>query len=376
MIVDKTRIQVCFDRHAAEPQMSIDAQVRKRRIALGEWVVARKRIYLDQRFWVDLRKVALGTRTDAESASLLDVLRRRVANNEIICPISEPVFAELMKQQDLGTRRATAQLIDELSRGVCLGPERERAGTELAHFLYPNGRQGTTYALNVLVWSKLSYVLGVVQPSQTPFEPDQELLIQKAFFDHMWDCSLTEMLDILGRDALPEITFDDLAEKLNQGIVRHADAIHSFEDVYRHEIAGALGLVAATAVSILEDMFQKSHGFPPELSDSEREAHEQQLHTFLVNVVTHKRAIRKRLPTLHIHASCHAGLRLNKTQRMDGNDVYDFHHAAAAIPYCDAFFTDKALQSLLQAKPLKIREDFACQIVSSIPEAVACASNL
>ena len=91
--MDKARIQTCFDKHAAEPQVSIDAHVRKRRIALGEWVVARKRIYLDQRFWVDLRKVVLGHRTDTESVSLLDVLRRRVANNEIICPISEPVFA-------------------------------------------------------------------------------------------------------------------------------------------------------------------------------------------------------------------------------------------------------------------------------------------
>jgi len=201
------------------------------------------------------------------------------------------------------------------------------------------------------------------------------LLIQKAFFDHMWDRSLAEMLDIMQGDA-PEVTFDSLAEKLNQGIREHADAIHSFEEAYLHEIAGALELIAGTGVSILEDMFQKSNGFPQALSDSARRAHEQQLHAFLVNVVSSKPTVRKRLPTLHIHASCHAGLRWNKTQRLDGNDVYDFHHAAAAIPYCDAFFTDKPLQSLLEAKPLKIRRDFACQLVSSFPEAVACAANL
>lgn len=374
--MDKTRILASFYKHAANPEVSTDHHVRARRIALGEWAVARKRIYLDQRFWVDLRKVVLGIRTDAESVSLLDVLRRRVANNEIICPISEPVFAELMKQQDLDTRRATAQLIDELSRGVCLGPEQERVGTELAHFLYPHGRQGTTYPLNVLVWSKLSYVLGIMHPSQTAFEPDQELLIQKALFDYMWNCSLTEMLDTLGRNSLPEITFDDLADKLNQGIAQHSGAIRSFEEVYRHEMAGALALVAATGVSILEDLFQKSHGLPPELSDSERGEHERQLHAFLVNVLTHKPSVRKQLPTLHVHALCHAALRWNKKQRIDGNDIYDFHHAAAAIPYCDAFFTDKPLQSLLQQNPLKIREDFACQIVSSFRDAVACASTL
>jgi hypothetical protein len=260
---------------------------------------------------------------------------------------------------------------------VCVsGPERERAGTELAHLLYPDGRRDTTYPLKVLVWSKLSYVLGVMHTSHTVFEPEQELLIQKAFFDFLWDCSLTQLLDILGRDSLPEITFDNLANKLNRGIAQHASAIHSFEEGYRHEIAGALGLVVATGVSIVEDMFQKTHGFPPRLSDSERKAHEQQLHSFLVNVVTHKRAIRKRLPTLHIHASCHAGLRWNRTQRVDGNDVYDFHHAAAAVPYCDAFFTDRRLASLLDVNLLKIREDFDCRIVSSIREAVDCASTV
>ena len=40
--------------------------------------------------------------------------------------------------------------------------------------------------MNCLAWSKLSYMLGVVHPTNIIFDQAQELIIQKAFFGHMW----------------------------------------------------------------------------------------------------------------------------------------------------------------------------------------------
>ena len=117
----------------------------------------------------------------------------------IFCPISESVFVELLRQQDLETRRSTARIIDELSLGVALAPETLRVGTELAHLFYSHGNQDSVYPLRWLIWSKLSYVLGVVHPTTTVFGPEQDLLIQKVFFDHMWDISLVETGRPIGR---------------------------------------------------------------------------------------------------------------------------------------------------------------------------------
>jgi hypothetical protein len=46
---------------------------------------------------------------------------------------------------------------------------------------------------------------------------------------------------------------------------------------------------------------------------------------------------RRQLPSLHVLACLHAAFRWNKERQFEGNDFFDFHHAAAAIGYCQAY---------------------------------------
>src|SRR6266436_4161094 len=55
---------------------------------------------------------------------------------------------------------------------------------------------------------------------------------------------------------------------------------------------------------------------------------------------------RRILRTLHIHASLHASVRWNKSRKLKPNDILDFHHAAAALAYCDAFFTERSVRNI------------------------------
>jgi hypothetical protein len=185
-----TEMRSSFAKHKAEPNVSVDEYVRARRIELGRSLDHRRPVYLDLRYWIILRDALLNRTADPTAKTLLDLLRRQVRAGRIFCPISGAVFLELLKQKDLSTRSATAQLIDDLSLGVTLAPEPERIGTELAHFLYSQRDQQALYPLQWLVWSKLSDVLDVVHPTDTGFQPQTELMIQKAFFDHMWGMSL------------------------------------------------------------------------------------------------------------------------------------------------------------------------------------------
>ena len=82
-----------------------------------------------------------------------------------------------------------------------------------------------------------------------------------------------------------------------------------------------------------------------------------------------KRKVRVVLRTIHIEALCHAAIRWDKKRQLTGNDLHDFHHAGAALAYCNVFLTEKPLQALLHQKHLGLTQDFPCKIISAIPEA-------
>jgi hypothetical protein len=75
------------------------------------------------------------------------------------------------------------------------------------------------------------------------------------------------------------------------------------------------------------------------------------------------------LPTLHISALCYSAMRWDKKRNLSANDIYDFQHAAAAIGYCNAFFTEKPLMNLLAQRHLGINADFGCTVISDVEEA-------
>ncbi len=101
----RERIRATFQRHRAEPGVSLDRYVRRRRLDLGKSLDGKIAIYLDTRYWIVIRDVVMGRRGDSESTFLLAELRRLVAEHRAFCPISEVLLVELLKQTDLGTRQ-------------------------------------------------------------------------------------------------------------------------------------------------------------------------------------------------------------------------------------------------------------------------------
>ncbi len=55
----------------------------------------------------------------------------------------------------------------------------------------------------------------------------------------------------------------------------------------------------------------------------------------LLRAAVRKPAGRRALRTLQVGALLHAALRWNRTQKLNANDMFDFHHAGAALGYCD-----------------------------------------
>jgi hypothetical protein len=365
-------IAASFEYHREHPEITIDQHVKAMALELAESIKGVEKIYLDKRFWVLLRDAHMARSKIQPAYELLGELRNAVKGRKALCPISESVFAELLKQQDLTTRRATAALIDEFSHGITLVPYNQRVAQELIGIICMPIPNGTKYhEPKDLVWSKLSYVLGVVHPSRTAFQTEDALTLQKAFFDHMWQFSLVEVISYIeDGTAFPRENFGKTADKLNALNRNHQNEVKNFKQVYLDEIRGVLSLFMHVPRMWAEDELERVSGVSSTCSDRESLEHEQEWYTIFGDLVT-KRAVALRMPSLHIPALCHAAVRWDKWRKLVANDFYDFQHAAAALGYCSAFMTEKPLRSLLQQKHLQLTNDYPCEVIADVNDAVS-----
>lgn len=253
---------------------------------------------------------------------------------------------ELLKQGDASTRLATAQLIDELSLGITLIPSDDRVRQELCNSFYEQAGAKNLIPLQELVWTKLAYVLGEFHPSNTPFPPAEELALQKAFSDHIWNSSLVDIVRQVGKPTT-EFDWDALATRLNAGNRAHHSTIRSYAQAFRTEFEGGLSLFRDEMVMLGKELDERGY-----TDFGAKHAHLSNKKRFEVFYLS--------IPSLHIYASCHAAIRWDQKRNLCGNDLFDFHHAQAALGYCDVFLTEKPLSDMLCQRHLGLSK-YKCQ---------------
>lgn len=357
--------------HLQHPGISIDTHVKRKAIELGSSVSSLIKVYLDKRFWILLRDAHIGRSTCSAVHSLLSSLRLSVQNGYLVCPISDSIFLELLKQEDIKTRRSTAELIDELSHGVTLVSTEQRIGQELVGVFAKFADDGREHHIvDHLVWSKLGYALGVIHPTLPLVDPDTERAIQKAFFDYMWNFPLATQIDTIGEDGYrkPE-SFDVTANKISELNRQHQTEVRNFRRVYIDEFRGVLSLCMHHPRHWLEQQYELKTGKPYLSNPEQARRHEHELYTFFGNLIAQRKQAALMLPTLHVAALCYAAIRWDKKRKLSPNDIHDFQHAAAAIGYCNAFLTERPLMSLLAQRQLELETDFSCTVMSDIDEA-------
>src|ERR1700752_4160642 len=143
-------------------------------------VLQRKRIYLDTRYWLFLRDAELDRPKKPVHVEMLDVLRTGVQSGQLLCPIGDSTFFELLKQADAETRLATARLIDTLSLGVVIQNAADRLRMGLVLFLASViGKQAVPGPPVDRVWMKVGHVLGTAEPVFDGVSKQEQLAISK-----------------------------------------------------------------------------------------------------------------------------------------------------------------------------------------------------
>jgi hypothetical protein len=364
-----TDIGLLIEQYRDDQDISLNQHVKRRALELGAEMQQKVRIYLDQRFWLMLRDVILERAEEPGAAELLAQLKRAVVGGVAVCPISESVLLELLKQDDPETRKATAEIVDSLSGGATLVHADQRVAQEIVGVFTKCSDTERYHEPYELVWTKASYALGVLHPTIPDLPEKQQLPIQKAFFDTLWDMPLRELLQ-QANEPIASIMHDyeGMAERINALNWGHSDNLKSFRQAYLDEFRGTLGAHIHVARLYLDKALERQSGEKLDRSHEEQRAEEERLLTFFGNLIS-KRAGAVLIPTLHVSSICYAAVRWDKGRRLTGNDLFDFQHAQAAIAYCDAFFTEGPLKTLLQQRRKEWERDFPCAVVSDVFEA-------
>jgi hypothetical protein len=362
---------------ASDPAAEVDAYVRQKQIALGGALALRTKVYLDLNFWIAARDAALGLRADAAALKLLHLLRRGVGHGELVCPVGDTVFAELLKQPLSDDRRiGTARIVDELSLGVALIPERRRISTEfycLLHWLL--GRPEALLDMKELVWTKVCHILGPSYPYSDDIDPGVMVSLQKKTIDTLWAASLVDMIVAAGDHGGEPEDYRPLTEDTNRQRDLWTHEITSYKAAYDIELRGAIEAFDELTADILVDLGQAAGLGAPTPGGGDRKLLLNVDRNVLLHALRGPGAV-KTVRTLHVQVALHAVLRMEKARRFKPNDWLDFHHAAAALSYCDVFLTEKPLHELVRRPQLGLMALNRCQVASTLDDGVALLRGL
>jgi len=334
---------------AAKNAMSLDAWFNNARREAGRFMLARKRIYLDMRFWVDFCEVERGN-SDPSTPQIYDLLTKLVESGKAVCPLSYNVFSELLKQSDQGSRLATASVMDRLSLQYCFISPEQIHSQEIICFI--DNTQMEAYRLPRIfnsakyVWTKISFVLGERFPSWgNEIDPAEQLIVQRAFLEHLSSMTLVEIMKYL--EEMRGRNRTSVAEQLNLGKDEHQNW-RTFDELFMHEVAGSIDAIRDDLAKMSE--YIREEGACDESIRKRFGSVEGLCSEILLAFAQNK--IGRELAHIHIPSKLHTQFRFDKPQRYNANDLDDIGHSAWAIPYCDYFLTERKLADLIRKTQL------------------------
>ncbi len=329
-----------------------------------------KQIYLDTNQWIHLREVEMGRKTPVIYQELYKLLNDLIARKIIICPISYSVFIEMIRQNDLETRKATASTIDKFARGCCIQPPHELIRIEIIHciqtLISPSIK---IHPINQLIWTKVAFLMGDIYPTITNLQIAEIRDIQKRIIESLWECNVETIVSCLtDYHPYPE-DLDAHAEKLTQFKAKHEKEFSNFQELFLIEVSGVLD-VYSEMISSATEYLVRDQGYTGEVNPAERLEAGKKFKNLIYNAFKMNR-VSKELPGIHIMAGLHAAVRYEQKRKYKRGDCEDFRHAVCALPYYDYFCTDGSLKNLICTKPLEYDKFYNTKVLCDDEEILA-----
>ena len=333
--------------------------------AISQEVNQKNIIYLDTKYWVDICDVTRGKSNNEEIKNIYNLIKKKVANNKMICPISQVTMKEVLKQYDEESLRHTAKIIDELSKGIIICDTHDRFSLELYNFFYDNLGIETDVVLRENFWCMgIAHIYGIKIPYLSNLNDETNYMIQKEFLKDISSYGLLDFIDKLGLEKLKIYRDSKIdTEWYDKNKQDNIDKHRTFHELYMAEIGGSIDVYKKD----IEEVFRlvintKAKQDEITLENEDNNTDPRLILNMIYNVFNHRKA-GLYLPSLDIGAILHAKLRWNKTQKYKQGDIDDIRHATTALPYYDYFFTERSLHNMI--KECKYDEKYNCEIASN-----------
>lgn len=359
-----------FHYHQAHPEISV---AEYRQVVQGrqaDRALRAHRLYLDTNHWTHLRDAALGRPRVPEYRPLLELLRRLVETGTVIVVLSDQLIDEVCHQADPLSREATAELIDSLTQGATIIGFQDRKFIEIRAWVAALVVGGSPIPLD-RVWTTVMHVYKELD--FRPAYPDMKLAdaFMKTIEDFCHRHGMRGIIGMLKSDTSGVAGWRRYADDLTRLKSTDWKDQGSFSDVFVEEALAYLDKVLANSPQeVVSDLQRLPHGASLQRAD------------LVVNTKTAFLACEQlgllptSLPTLRVLAGANSRMRAEHGRRFKPGDGADVFHAAAAVPYCNAFLTDRSLRHLLSTEPTNFAGLFGTTVISSPVEAIQYLSRL
>ncbi|RZK37781.1 MAG: hypothetical protein EOO90_24320 [Pedobacter sp.] len=314
-----------IDHHKHHPEQSLKEYKKESDKQIEIEVTPMKKIYLDTYIWINMLKALQNHDKSSIYYDIFQILKIKVRAGILICPFSETLFTEVLKQSDLASRRATAQVADVLSANFCIKPFYYIVQCEVFNLnLFLKGQDG---AIESYKWSKAIGLIGDLKLSSNETTPES-LLLQKCIYDGTLLTSIQEI--IADHDQFKHSNdisnwhtdFFNMVKKKQE-----SSSVNNLDKILINELTSSFKSVAEFLnlgnLSISSDFIKCNMS-----------------------------AIKNYCSLLFTFSSIHAYLQRDKSRIIKINDFYDIIHSSLAIGTCDYLFTERSFAALI--KTLKL----------------------
>ncbi len=350
--------------------VEIDNLIRQTKIQLGIQLKQKFKVYLDINFWIRMRECLKGSPKNSKYMKLFELLVESVSNEKAICPVSQRIYSELLKQTDYESRINSARVMDKLSQGITILSEPEREQTEFFYYVRNKIlKQENVFSPDEYVWSKVAFVLGTFIPENEKLPKKILEKMQSDIFNYLVEVTLEEIIDKIG-DNIPFhlLNRDKSTIAINLGKMLANENIRSIEQLFIDETRGALSVYKNT----VEDFFIYYKNANPSLMSSlikhSIKNSDDMMQAIFIDIKD--KTLNNYLPSLYIQICLHTLMRWDKKREFKSNDFEDFAHASSALPYYDCFFTEKPLTVLLKSGPFNLNKKYSKIVHYNISDAI------
>ena len=346
------------------------AYLHDKQIELLKNVRRQKVVFLDMNHWNWIRKVHINGTDNQEDKILYDKILSSRGN--VIYPIEFGILMETLKQSDPVSFSKTIEVMDLLSDSVAIIPHDERQFVESwMYFGNPTRGKDPDFIRQYPVFTKATMIGGSKIPVIEKCGREWNRIAQKAFIDYVWDIGLRNFYDMVefnidGSAAAKIPKFDDLADMVNKFNEKYADVYASWEQLIDIEMQGAIDITRKHIESGMAYLYWKNSGRWPSPQEFKHEEGKG-IQNFVYGLFKHG-CLPTQFPYIQVSANIFASIRWNKTGKMTGNDQYDIGHATCALPYCDAFFTDKKTVFHITNGNTKLNQRYRCFVSAKLSD--------